>query len=164
MKVRDRAVMRRRACNRILPRRALVAAVLALAAGLAQADCFDDAAQYHKVNPWVLRAIAAQESRFNPLAIGRNSNNTVDIGEMGINSLHWPELAKFGISKEYLLDGCKSAYVAGWRLVKMIKKYGNNYIGIGAYHSENPGPRDLYGSIIRQTINFWIAKGIIATP
>ena len=32
----------------------------------ASADCFDDAAQYHTVNPWVLRAITAQESGFNP--------------------------------------------------------------------------------------------------
>lgn len=164
MKGRVRFIARAGTCGRVLSRHILAAIVLLSTAGLARADCFDDAAQYHKVNPWVLRAIAAQESGFNPLAIGRNSNNTVDIGEFGINSVHLPELAKYGIRKEDLLDGCKSAYVAGWRLAKMVRKYGNTWRAVGAYHSENAGPRDLYAALVQRTINFWIARRVIPAP
>lgn len=163
MKGSVRSIARAGTRRRVLSSHMLAATVLLSLAGLAKADCFDDAAQYHKINPWVLRAIAAQESGFKPLTIGRNSNNTVDIGEFGINSVHLPELAKYGISKEDLLDGCKSAYVASWRLAKMVRKYGNSWIAVGAYHSENPGPRDLYAALIQRTINFWIARRVIPT-
>lgn len=164
MKEGIRLAARAGTCGRILSGHILAATVMLSAAGLARADCFDDAAQYHKVNPWVLRAIAAQESGFNPLAIGRNSNNTIDIGEFGINSVHLPELAKYGIRKRDLLDGCKSAYVAGWHLAKMVRKYGNTWLAVGAYHSENVGPRDLYAARIHHIINFWIARRVIPSP
>lgn len=129
--------------------------------GAARADCFDNSAAYHNVNPWILRAIAARESRFNPATVSRNKNNTVDIGIAGINSVHLPELERFGISQNDLLDSCKSMYVAGWRLAKMIKKYGNTWEAVGAYHSETPRHRDRYSSLIRQIIDFWITKGVM---
>jgi soluble lytic murein transglycosylase-like protein len=127
----------------------------------ARADCFDDAAQYHQVNPWILRAIAARESRFIPSTVSRNTNNTVDIGIAGINSVHLPELARYGISQNDLLDGCKAVYVEGWRLAKMVKKYGNTWVAVGAYHSETPGYRDRYASLIRQIIDLWAAQGLM---
>jgi len=146
-------------------RRRGLAVCLALAActtpSLALADCFDDAAQYHQVNPWILRAIAARESGFRPATVSRNTNGTVDIGMFGTNSVHLSELARYGISQNDLLDGCKATYVGGWRLGKMVKKYGNSWLAVGAYHSETPTYRDRYAALIRQIIDFWIAQGIM---
>lgn len=59
---------------------AAAAVALALLAPLpATASCFEEAAQYHSVNPWILRAIAAQESRFYPTAKHRrNKDGTLE--------------------------------------------------------------------------------------
>lgn len=133
-----------------------------LAAPAARADCFDDAVVFHKVNPWILRAIAARESNFNPMAIAHNSNNTYDIGLFGTNSVHLPELARYGITKLDLLDGCKSVYVAGWRLSKMVRKYGNTWKAVGAYNSETPSYRDRYASAIQTIVNFWIEQDVLS--
>lgn len=138
-----------------------VCVALCIAPPLARADCFDEAAQYHRVNPWILRAIAARESRFNPVTVAHNSNNTDDIGMTGINTVHLPELARYGISRSDLLDGCKSVYVAGWRLAKMVKRYGNTWEAVGSYSSETPYYRDRYASLIRQIIDFWISQGVM---
>ena len=43
-------------------------------------------------------------------------------------------------------------------------KYGNTWVAVGAYHSENVGPRDLYAALIQRTINFWIARRVIPAP
>lgn len=124
-------------------------------------DCFDEAAGFHQVNPWVLRAIAAQESTFNANALHVNSNGSVDIGMNGTNSVHLPELAKFGISQNDLLDPCKSIYVAAWQLKKKVRKYGNTWAAIGAYHSETPQYRDAYASKIRITLEYWSKQGLL---
>src|SRR5262249_9697979 len=58
----------------------------------APADCIDDAALHHQVNPYVLRAIGWQESRLNPEALHRNENGTTDLGAFQINSIHLPTL------------------------------------------------------------------------
>lgn len=139
----------------------LFGVALSSAAITARADCFDDAAAYHHVNPWILRAIAARESGFKPNIVVRNSNNTVDIGQAGINSVHLPELARYGIAQADLLDGCKSTYVSGWHLAKKIRKFGNSWQAVGAYNSETPRLRDIYAEKIRAIIEFWIARGII---
>lgn len=136
---------------------------LALLAPLsAAADCFDDAAQYHNVNPWILRAIAAQESRFNASAIHpMNADGTMDHGMTGINDVHLPELARYGITAGDLRDGCKSVFLAGWHLRRMVNKFGNTWAAVGAYNSKTPSKRDLYAAKIRRIVDFWTAKGII---
>lgn len=140
----------------------LAALALATASLPARADCFDDAAVYHRVNPWILRAIAAQESRFNPTANHPvNANGTRDHGMTGINDVLLPELSRYGITSGDLLDGCKSVYLAGWHLRRMVNKYGNTWDAVGAYNSKTPSKRDAYKEKIRRIINFWVANGII---
>lgn len=137
----------------------LVGSLLLSTFNLAKADCFDDAGFYHQVNPWILRAIAAEESGFRPNTVVRNSNDSLDRGMTGINSVHLPELAKFGIRANDLLDACKSIYVAAWHLRKKMTKYGNNYKAVGAYHSETPDRLEVYASKIRRRIVDWTARG-----
>jgi soluble lytic murein transglycosylase-like protein len=128
----------------------------------ASADCFDDAAQFHNVNPWILRAIAAQESRFNPAAKHAvNSDGTRDHGMSGINDVHLPELARHGITVSDLRDACKSVFVAGWHLRNMTNRFGNTWEAVGAYHSKTPSKRNAYKEKIRRIVDFWIEQGII---
>lgn len=79
----------------------------------------------------------------------------------GTNTVHLLKLARYGIGRNDLSDACKSAYVAGWRLSKMIQKYGNTWAAAGAYHSETPLYRDRYAAIITQTIEYWISLGLV---
>jgi soluble lytic murein transglycosylase-like protein len=132
----------------------LFAAGLALAAS-AHADCFDEAAQYQKVNPLILRAIAWQESHNRPSALNRNANGSIDYGLMQINSIHLPTLARYGIGRETLMEPCKNVYIAAWHLRQKMNKYGNTWQAIGAYHSETPSLRDKYARQIADILTGW---------
>lgn len=122
---------------------ALVGPVLAQSgpsgeARTAPGACIQPAASYHHVNPVVLRAILMVESKLKPDAVGRNSNGSIDVGIGQTNSIHFPELAKHGIGPQHLKDACVGTYVAAWNLSKGIKRYGNNWFGVAAYHSATP--------------------------
>lgn len=100
--------------------------------------CFEEAAQYHNVDPWLLMSIAYVESRFNPKAVNRNKNGSYDTGMMQINSIWIPTLKKKGIDKSLLNDACASTYIGAWILSDNIRRYGYNWRAIGAYNSGNP--------------------------
>lgn len=138
-------------------RKALIlgAMIAAISTQHAHADCFDDAAQYHSVNPWILRAIAYRESKFNPRTVHHNSNKSTDLGMMGINSVHSESLAKYGVGPGDLMDGCKSVYVGAWRLRQKVNRHGNTCNAIGAYNSETPKYRDAYVIAIREVLAQW---------
>ena len=136
------------------------AVLVALAASMttfrvAYADCFDEAAAYHRVNPWVLRGIAHIESNFQANAQNKNTNGSWDYGMMQSNSIHLPRLAKYGISKADLFDRCKSIHVAAWLLREKIDKHGNTWVAVGAYHSETPRFRDPYARKVEAVIRRW---------
>jgi soluble lytic murein transglycosylase-like protein len=134
---------------------AAVALALAVASPFAHADCFDEAAQYQKVNPLILRAIAWQESHNRPDAVNRNANGSTDYGVMQINSVHLPTLSKYGISKNTLMEPCKNVYIAAWHLRQKMNKYGNTWAAVGAYHSESPPLRDRYAQDIAAILRQW---------
>lgn len=100
--------------------------------------CFEEAARYHNVDPWLLMSIAYVESRFNAKAINKNKNGSYDTGMMQINSIWIPHLKKKGINKELLNDACASTYIGAWILSDNIRRYGYNWRAIGAYNSGNP--------------------------
>ncbi|MFL9876671.1 lytic transglycosylase domain-containing protein [Paraburkholderia megapolitana] len=120
----------------------------------ARADCIDDAAAYHHVNPALAHAIAAVESRFSPVARHVNSNGSEDIGLMQVNSVWFPTLARFGISRAALFDGCTNAYIGVWILSQKLSQYGLTWNGVGAYNSATPSKRlryarRIYSALIR---------------
>lgn len=100
--------------------------------------CVDFAAEYHGVNNVILRSILNVESYMNEKIVTRNSNGSIDVGIAGINSIHFKELSRYGITPEHLLDACISTYVAAWNLSKKINRWGNNWFGVAAYHSTTP--------------------------
>ena len=139
-----------------------VVAFVCVAPTFAQADCYDEAAQHHQVNPWILRAIAAQESSFNPNAKHpKNADRSTDYGLTGLNSVHLRELARYGVTAADMMDSCKSVYLAGWHLSNMVKRFGNTWEAVGAYHSKTPSRRDSYAGKIRRIVDFWIETGVI---
>lgn len=111
-------------------------------------QCIAQASTYHQVNASVLRAILMVESGLNAWEVRRNSNGTLDVGMAGINSIHFSEIAKFGIAPEQLLDACVATYVAAWHLKKGMQKYGNTWFGIAAYHSVTPYLNNRYQIMI----------------
>jgi soluble lytic murein transglycosylase-like protein len=133
-------------------------ACLFLAAGgalPARADCIDDAALRHQVNPLVLRAIGWQESRLRPDAVGRNANGTFDLGAFQINSTHLPVLARHGIAATALADGCVCAEVAAWHYRRQVERLGNTWQAVGAYHSATPALAAAYANRIATILIRW---------
>lgn len=124
------------------------------------APCVSAAAQYHTVNPWVLRAILKVESDFNPRAMNRNANGTVDVGMAQINSIHFAELGRWGIAPANLMDGCIATYVAAWHLSKQIRKYGNSWFAVASYHSTSPCQNSRYAGLLWNALVGWgVAPG-----
>lgn len=104
---------------------------------------------FHGVNYQVLRAILVVESGLNPRAVGRNDNGTVDVGMGQFNSMHFKELAKFGLAPEHLMDACVSTYVTAWHLKKTTVASGNTWEGIARYHSATPYFNRRYQILLR---------------
>jgi len=137
----------------------LVAWVLAscCATQPARADCIDDAAARHHVNALVLRAIGWQESRLRPLALGHNANGSVDLGAFQINSIHLPELARLGIPRQALADGCVCAEVAAWHYRRQVDLQGDTWLAVGAYHSRTTARAAWYANQIAAILVRWNA-------
>lgn len=119
-----------------------------LLSSLSRADCLDDAATYHGVNVGLVRSIAMHESRMNPLATNRNTNGSEDIGLMQINSAHLPWLARYGITRQVLLDGCVNAYVGAAILRSNIDRFGPTWKAVGAYNAASPNKQLRYANQI----------------
>jgi soluble lytic murein transglycosylase-like protein len=119
--------------------------------------CVEEAAAFHGVSSMLLRAIIFHESRGNASIVLRNTNGSVDVGLGGLNSIHFPELARYGIAPNHLLDGCVNTYVAAWHLAKQVKAYGNTWFAVGTYHSKTPEHRDRYAGQIYAVLQRWKA-------
>jgi hypothetical protein len=111
---------------------------LIVAAGLARADCVQDAALRYKVNADLLWAIGDVESHHDADAVGVPlADGNVALGSFQINTIHLSELARYGVVKADLFDRCKSAFFGGWVLARCIKVKGNTRDAVGCY---NTGP------------------------
>lgn len=138
-----------------LSRWLLASAFGAAAAATARADCIDDAAARHGVNALVLRAIGWHESRLRPDALARNANGTWDIGAFQINSIHLARLAAAGIDLHALRDGCTSADVAASHYAEQVRRDGNTWQAVGAYHSRTPSRAAWYANAIAEQLMRW---------
>lgn len=97
--------------------------------------CWDKAGAAYNIDPWLLLSIAKVESGFNQSATNVNSNRSVDIGMMQINSSWLPTLNRFGITVKDLFNPCTSVFVGAWIMAQNIQHFGYNMDGIGAYNS-----------------------------
>lgn len=100
-------------------------------------SCWQFASERYGVHEHVLKAIALTESAMDVNAINRNSNGSVDVGLMQINSQWFPQLAEMGIKPGDLWNPCTNIQVGAWVLAGEIRRFGYNWQAIGAY---NAGP------------------------
>lgn len=114
--------------------------------------CIIPAAQYHGVNHNILWAILKVESNFKPATVAKNSNGTSDYGMGGMNTIHMPKLAKFGVTPETISDPCVSTYVTAWHLRKEMARHGNTWYGIAAYHSATPYYNTRYQIMLKNAL------------
>lgn len=112
------------------------------------ADCLDDAAQFHRVNVQLVRAIAQQESGMRANAVNTNSDGSEDIGLMQINSSWLPKLARYGITRQRLFDACVNGYVGTWILASNIKQFGATWKAVGAYNAVSTNKQLIYANHI----------------
>ena len=119
---------------------------------LATNPCLMLAAQRHGVNPHILRAILQVESGMRPHVVNRNRNGTIDVGMAQINSIHFVELAQWGITPTKLLDPCVATHVAAWHLKRVMLRHGNTWFGVAAYHSATPVHNQRYQVLLRQEL------------
>ncbi|EKB5322707.1 transglycosylase SLT domain-containing protein [Salmonella enterica] len=100
------------------------------------ADCFDLAGRDYHIDPDLLRAIAWNESRFVPTAIGKNTDKSIDVGVMQINSQHFSQLSSVGITKDHLYtDPCMNIYTGAYFLAVAFKRWGVSWQAVGAYNA-----------------------------
>jgi len=112
--------------------------------------CLAPAAQRHGVNPKILRAILQVESGMRANVVNHNPNGTMDVGMAQINSIHFPELAQWGISPAQLMDPCVATHVAAWHLKRSLLRHGNTWFGVAAYHSTTPEHNSRYQELVRR--------------
>lgn len=117
------------------------------------ADCFTKAEGYYSLPGGILRAIAEVESGFNPKATNKNTNGSIDMGMMQINSIHLDRLKKFGIEKNALFDACQNIYVGAYILRENINRLGWNWNAIGAYNAASPDKRAKYANKVIAAYN-----------
>ncbi|HGJ5884316.1 lytic transglycosylase domain-containing protein [Arsenophonus sp.] len=114
---------------------------------LSLADCFDKAGSYYQIDPDYLRAIARQESNFNPHAKNKNKDGSFDLGVMQINSKTFN-----AIKKEYPILSvndlinypCLNIHIGAMILSRNFALYGKNWLAVGMY---NAGMRNTNTSI-----------------
>ena len=108
--------------------------------------CLQAAAAKHSLNYLLLRSIAEQESSFNPVAVGGNTNGSSDFGLMQINSSWLPTLRKYGVSQQDLFNPCINADVGAWILADNFRRMGVTWDAVGAYNASTPWKRVKYAT------------------
>jgi len=110
--------------------------LLLAAANSAFADsCWSSASERYGIHETILRAIALTESAMNSTAINRNTNGSVDVGLMQINSRWFPQLAEMGVQLGDLWNPCTNIHVGAWILAGEIRRFGYTWQAVGAYHA-----------------------------
>lgn len=105
---------------------------------------FQSAGNYYNIPPLLLKNIATIESAGNPNAIRINDNGTKDYGLMQINSIHFRQLATWGINERNILNPQINIFAGSWLLSEHIKERGFNLQAIGNYHSKTKVHKDIW--------------------
>lgn len=127
--------------------RSIFLAIALLASGLnisnSLADCFNQAGQWYSIDPDYLRAIAWQESRYNPKAINynRDAKGKITSTDYGIMQINDATLRNF--RKEYpaltpekmRADPCLNIYVGAMVLRRNFNQYGAGWLAVGMYNA-----------------------------
>ena len=97
-------------------------------------DLFFKYGALFNIPPELLWGIAKHESNFDPKAINYNTNGTIDIGLMQINSIHKEAIEAVNLSLDDLYNPKVSVYFASKILSKCLKRHGFTYQGLNCYN------------------------------
>jgi hypothetical protein len=125
--------------------------------------CIREAARDFKLSELTLRVLYKMEG--GTLGkVSQNTNGTVDIGPMQINSSWLRTLAPAGISLEALRDdACTNVYVAAWIYQQELKRAGgDDVMAIARYHSPTPRFQARYLRRVSSILDAMVAG--VATP
>jgi len=123
-------------------------------------DCIYQAAQFYRIHPDILYAILLVEGGTVGEGNSGNQNGSTDFNLFQINSIHLPELAELGITKEEVInDGCLSAAIAARIVYKAtlnirIENEDEYLSAIARYHSANPGPNQIYSRKLKAAFQY----------
>lgn len=116
--------------------------------------CVVQAAAHYGAHPDLVRAVLRQE-KGKVGYIRRNKNGSFDMGPMQINSVHLPELAKYGITQAMLTnDECLNIHIGTYYLQKNIVTTPNSrtaagfWNAVGNYHSTTPDRNISYQYLV----------------
>jgi hypothetical protein len=121
--------------------------------------CIESAASAYRLPPAVIVVLLSVEG--GSLGhVSQNSNGTVDIGPMQVNTIWVPVVAKHWVataSDTYaaLRDNfCANVEAGTWILRRsMDEAHGDFWEGVGFYHSHDPGYKaDYLRKVLRQTL------------
>lgn len=102
--------------------------------------------------------------------VSMNTNKTVDIGPMQINSIHLPRLAKMGITEHQLKNTlCTNINVGAWIYASEYASTRDVAKAIARYHSRTPKFQSRYLGLAINALNRRIAQqnpnnGQVAMP
>lgn len=106
--------------------------------------CIVQAAAHYQAHPDLVRAVLRSENG-TVGQIRRNKNGTFDMGPMQINSIHLPELAKYGITQQMITNNeCLNIHLGTYYLQKNIVTTPGAgtapgfWYAVGKYHSATP--------------------------
>ncbi|PAV02437.1 hypothetical protein CBG25_10840 [Arsenophonus sp. ENCA] len=105
---------------------------------LSLADCFDKAGSYYHIDPDYLRAIAWQESNFNPKAKNKNKDGSFDLGVMQINSKTFNAIKNeypMLIENDLINHPCLNIHLGAMILTRNFASYGKNWLAVGMYNA-----------------------------
>lgn len=116
-------------------------------------QCVERVAKAFRVSPVPLYLILDVEGG-KVGGISSNTNGTVDIGPMQINSWWLPKLARFGISRAQLRDNlCTNILAGAWIYAKARASTGTMIQAIARYHSPTPRYQRRYLARIKKAID-----------
>lgn len=126
-------------------------------------QCFVKEADRYSIDPYVLLAVMKTEGG-RPGELALNSNGTVDLGPMSVNTVWLPELAKHYQTSEGELkhrlasDGCANVAAAALILGRKITQSGSVWEGVANYHSNKPAKQSRYLMRVHASLTGIIAR------
>lgn len=121
--------------------------------------CIQQTAQKYRIPESILVGILVVEGG-RPGHTHRNSDGSVDIGPMQINSRWLGTVRKYGISYGELKNSpCTNLDVGGWILSRSIRNHaGRLWEGVGAYHSPHRREAMKYAWKVYRVIHAWTKR------
>ena len=85
----------------------------------------------------------------------------LDLGSNLAAGVDKEQFSRMGISEAHLLEPCVGTYVAAWHLGRQLRRHGENWWGVGSYHSLTPQHNRRYQVLV---YNEMVRAGALPGP